>query len=278
MRCADVRDLMWPFLDGELEVDRNVSVMKHLELCPGCRARSEAEGALRDLVPRATAAPEAPALWLRVLDQACARADAERVEAQRAAAEGAVALQADPAPSRSWAARARAAWRPLLAAACVLIFVGAAAGPELYCVARCPTLGRAAAVHHAGLLDAPRPLEELGLPVEGGLGCRKATPRGVTLVGACVPVVGGEVCAVVRLRCDCDGREVVALRLLRAHVHRWHERTLEDGRRYVVFRRDGVRGVGWLDAEGGLRCFVGDEAVPEGRLVAMAAAARGAGS
>src|SRR5688572_13168700 len=47
MRCTSVQDLMQPFLDGELDVETTVHLLKHLELCRPCRAQARASDDLR---------------------------------------------------------------------------------------------------------------------------------------------------------------------------------------------------------------------------------------
>ena len=40
MHCRDVRELADSFLTGQLLVETNHEVVKHLETCPECRAES----------------------------------------------------------------------------------------------------------------------------------------------------------------------------------------------------------------------------------------------
>ena len=53
MSCHELNDLLYPFVDGELSVEQNVSLLKHVELCPPCAARVARERDLRGLVERA---------------------------------------------------------------------------------------------------------------------------------------------------------------------------------------------------------------------------------
>jgi hypothetical protein len=43
VRCPEIRAFLHPFLDGELDVEKNVVVLQHLELCGCCRDRFEGE-------------------------------------------------------------------------------------------------------------------------------------------------------------------------------------------------------------------------------------------
>jgi anti-sigma factor (TIGR02949 family) len=61
MNCSDTRGRINPYLDGELGMDENVQVVRHLETCPGCSAVFEGERLLFDELRRTAAGPPAPA-------------------------------------------------------------------------------------------------------------------------------------------------------------------------------------------------------------------------
>ncbi len=81
--CGDLDELATPYLDGEvMPIDRK-AVEEHLDACPPCRARLEAEGAARTVVRTrrlSLAAPCAPA----ALRTRCARAAAADATVGRA--------------------------------------------------------------------------------------------------------------------------------------------------------------------------------------------------
>lgn len=52
MHCRDVRELADSFLTGQLLVETNHEVVKHLETCPECRAEIAARRTLRDALRR----------------------------------------------------------------------------------------------------------------------------------------------------------------------------------------------------------------------------------
>ena len=60
MNCSDARGRLNPYLDGELDMDENVQVLRHLEDCTGCTSVFEGEKALFDEVRRQAAGPSAP--------------------------------------------------------------------------------------------------------------------------------------------------------------------------------------------------------------------------
>ena len=60
MNCNDARGRLNPYLDGELEMDENVEVVRHLEGCSACSSVFEGERALFDEVRRQASGPSAP--------------------------------------------------------------------------------------------------------------------------------------------------------------------------------------------------------------------------
>jgi len=61
MNCSDARGRLDPYLDGELEMDENVQVVRHLETCSGCSSVFEGERLLFDEVRRQAEIAPAPA-------------------------------------------------------------------------------------------------------------------------------------------------------------------------------------------------------------------------
>ncbi len=265
MRCSEVRDLLHAFLDGELEVDRNVAMLKHLELCPPCRARSEGEQQLHGMVVRACCEPVPTDRARALIAAACCRD--EPVDARPEPAAGAVVEAA--APPR-WRRRALAAAAGLALAA----GVGAWA-VHLPCrLGDCGPRGLLAVAREATVVEPPMPLDELYARV----GERFTPPAraGLTLVGGNALTVEGRAVPLLRYRCNCDGKEVVVARVPSAHVHDWDMQRLTDGRRYVVIEQaNGSKLVGWVADDGGLWCVIGCPATPRERLYVLASAIRG---
>ncbi|MCO5168599.1 MAG: zf-HC2 domain-containing protein [Planctomycetes bacterium] len=251
MRCPEVRDLLHAFLDGELEVDRNVAMLKHLELCPPCRERSEAEQELRGVVVRACCEPVPPARARALLAAACC-------------AE----------PAMPGALRAGWRWRGWAAAAAVLLALGGGAwalrppcpGGD------CSTRSLIAWAREQTQLEPPLPLDDL----YARLGERFAAPApaGLTLVGGNALTIDGQRAPVLRYRCDCDGKMVLVARMPGVHVHGRDVRRLADGRSYVVIEHQGSKLVGWQGEDGGLWCVIGCEQLPRERLYVLASAMR----
>jgi hypothetical protein len=254
MRCSDVRDLLHPFLDGELEVEKNVSVLKHLELCPTCRERSESEGRLRDLVERATHEPLSDAEQRRLL--------------QDALSHGSSRWRRSPRPRRWIGALAAAAALLLSAGAYVL-------HADPFCWWACPTyqalLGAQEVIH-----EDPVPLAQ----VEARIHRRIATPElvGSQVLGASfLTAAGMPAQPVVRYRLALG--QVCFFSLPVAHAHVGEVRRLGDGREYLVLEREGLRFVGWLEDDGQtLAGCMPCEALPSEELYLAAAALRQSGS
>lgn len=61
MNCGDVRGRLDPYLDGELHMEENVEVVRHIESCAPCAAVVEGERLFFDEVRRQAAGPPAPA-------------------------------------------------------------------------------------------------------------------------------------------------------------------------------------------------------------------------
>lgn len=261
MRCAEVRDLLQPFLDGELEVERSVVMLKHLELCPPCHERVECERRLHSLVAPACSerlCTDSKAKLLAACYARCAEADGECLDAVA------------PPRRRRW-----------LAAAALFVGVGGsllAFLPHARCAFRkCPKTRVMEVAHQQSLLLPPLPIESDALrqcmvaartepPAIAALDLKGGTP---------LLLETGEV-PLFRYACKCDGSEVVVFRLPDAHFHSWQRTQQYDGLDYISYTTEtGVRILGWNDGEGGLWCMMGRaERVPEERLVAVASPLR----
>lgn len=251
MRCPEVRDLIHPFLDGELEVEKNVQVLKHLELCPPCRARSEEETALRGRVVACCAERLDEAARARILAGAFARAEREP-------------LSAEPV---------RAAGRRLVAVAAGLLLLlggGALLTADPFCLRGCPTralLEQARQVMRSEPLPLARVEEEFKRHIEvptllttrllGGNALRSCG-------GPCQPV----------LRFGCGEGQLCFFRIPNGHAHVGQRRQLPDGREYLVVDRDGVRFVGWVLPDGTLVGCMPCPRLPEEQVYTLASALR----
>jgi hypothetical protein len=258
LSCAEVRDLLHPFLDGELEVDRNVVMLKHLELCPPCRTRSEAEQELRGMVVRACCEPLSAERGRALIAAACMdEGDAEPVVV--------------PAGWR---------WRRWAAAAVVLVALGAGAyAMHVPCLmSDCRTRRFLAVAREKTLLEPPLSMDALCAQL--GAEICPPNPIGLTLVGGnALQARDGRQVPLLRYSCDCDGKEVVVAPMpVDVHAHGWDLRRLDDGREYLVVEVDGTRLVGWKAPDGRLWCVIGCGALPQERLYVVASAIRdGAG-
>lgn len=249
MSCAELSDLLYPFVDGELSVEQNVSLLKHLELCPACAARVARERELRGLVARASTeagGPELQALVGAALDRAQAEGSTPR----------------------------RARWLSL--AAGLLVTLGVGLGLILedpFCWQGCPTLRIANAAAQVAEGEPTLSLDEL----------RASFPRPLFVPAACgVEVQGGHLVAasgapprpLLRLRCGRTGQRCLLLHVPEGHGHFWQRRERPDGRVYLEARTpDGLRLVGWR-AQGGVYVCLAEEDVRGEVLFAMAAAVR----
>lgn len=258
LSCAEVRDLLHAFLDGELEVDRNVVMLKHLELCPPCRTRSEAEQELRGMVVRACCEPISAERGRALIAAACCPADEAAPEV---------------------AARGAGRWRRWAVAAVVLVSLGAigaaAYAMHLPCLmSDCRTRRFLAVAREKTLLEPPLSMAALSRLV--GSDICPPSPAGLTLVGGnALHGRDGQV-PLLRYSCNCDGKEVVVAPMpVDVHAHDWDLRRLDDGREYLVVEVDGTKLVGWKAPDGRLWCVIGCGTLPQERLYVVASAIRG---
>lgn len=258
MSCRELSDLLYPFVDGELSVEQNVCLLKHLELCPSCAGRVARERELRGLVERAAKEPagtDVMALMGAALDRA---------------------VQEEAEPEELGAAPRAALVRWLSLAAALLITLGVGAGLAFgnpFCVKGCPTMRLANAAAQAADTTPTLTLAEL----------RQSFPRPLHVPAACgIKVEGGQLVEasgapprpLLRLRCGKTGQCAVLLHVPEGHGHFWQQRELPDGRVYLeAHTPDGRHLVGWR-AKGGVFVCVAQEEVKSGALFAMAAAVR----
>ncbi len=67
MNCNNVRKYFNAFIDGALDVERNIDVLSHLEMCFECSSRIEAERAMQKRLKEAVCAVNAPANLIRAV-------------------------------------------------------------------------------------------------------------------------------------------------------------------------------------------------------------------
>lgn len=78
MRCEEARQYLYPFIDGQIDVERNVQVLAHLNVCPACGAMFESEKRLTELVREKGAPDKAPAALRERCLRALSREDRRR--------------------------------------------------------------------------------------------------------------------------------------------------------------------------------------------------------
>lgn len=245
MDCAALRDLLHPYLDGELEVVQNVAVLKHMEMCASCHARCEEERRLSEIVAHAALSPLVEADRRRLLDRAYALHDRPR-----------------------WRSRLAIAAGLLLAAG-----LGVLATADPFCWGGCPTGRVIEQAHRTAQTAPPRSLSEL----------RASFPEMPPLPPACqVKVLGGNMVRVpgapdrpmIRLRCAKSGKAFSFVWIPDGHAHFWQRTERKQGRDYVVGSSGPMRLVGWRDQRGLWACLGETET---SRLFAFATAVRGDG-
>jgi len=247
--CADVRDMIHPFVDGELEVTDNVTLLKHLELCPGCRARCEEERALKELVGSR-------------LQERLSEVERRRVLAG------------------AFGRERRAVWRNRLANAAAVLLVASGAGLGML-VAKDPCLFKPCPTELAlkAAVEAARTQQPLSLAQVA-----EVFPREVCVPKACnlrnegvflVAAPGGAERPVVQYRCQKTGTRLAFIHVTSQHRLCFGEaREHTDGRRYVSRAVDGMRAVGWYGKDGELRACLAADDVPDDTLYVMASAVR----
>ena len=239
--CSELRDLIHPFLDGELDVDRNVEILKHFELCPPCNERKEAESKLQATI--AAAATES-------LD-----------EVTRARLLGAALNSAPPSRSTPWIA----------AAAALLVSLGVATFYSLdpFCVWGCQTQQQMESVYlQSRFAPAVTPIaKEFKPPTCPG--------SKFNADGTCQLVTPASNCAEIPLWkiSSKSGRQFGYVRLPGAHAH--DQKVHKDGRRFFEGAfADGTRYVGWKDPRGGVSACVSPEGGSSDELYVLATSIR----
>ena len=249
MNCAEVRDRLQPFLDGELSVEQHVALLKHSELCPACAGFLEREQALVSLVKSAASDPVPSDKRRALLDGAFREVERERT---------------------------RGRWRVVAAiAALILATVGLVSWhSDPLCLSGCGTAKIARAALAAAreappqTIDAlqrtfPRPLRvprPCGLEVEGGYMVRMFDVVDRPLI---------------RLRCKRSGQQVLLVHVPGGHMHFWQRKTCADGRCYFRTERPDLCVVGWEEGDG-MWLVVTEREVRQDSLFVAAAALRDA--
>jgi hypothetical protein len=77
MRCPDARRDMFAFLDGAVTVERNLEILSHLNMCPPCGKRFEAERRFEECLCEMLRAEAVPAGLASCLQATLDRADAD---------------------------------------------------------------------------------------------------------------------------------------------------------------------------------------------------------
>ncbi|RMG17564.1 MAG: hypothetical protein D6731_03875 [Planctomycetota bacterium] len=256
VRCAEVRDLIHPFLDGELEVDRNVEVLKHFELCGPCRERVAAERLLRERVSAAASEPAPDGLCRRLVAAAAARAEREVGRGEGA--------------SRSGLRRAFA----LAAAFLLAAGLGLLGALDPFCWRGCTTMEAVQNTYVASAGRAPEPLAADEAALVSAPRC-----RGLRCLGrSWVEIPGVAARPVLSYRCEKTGKTIKFFRVPEGHLHATMLREYRDGRRYVRMRMPGGASlVLWTDRRG-VSCAVAppEEGLDPEALLVMATALRDA--
>ena len=189
MQCRDVRELADSFVDGELSVELNQAILRHLESCPACQADIEARRALRERVRSAFLAADTLAPRREWVDQLRDR----------------LRTPAAPQPTktfRAWQSGGLALAATLLLAASVVVVFG----PAWRGASALVELARTAAGDHRNcaitfaLAERPIPLAEAAARYDPAYRALEQTPADV------VPARGGAIEVLERHSCVYAGR------------------------------------------------------------------------
>lgn len=248
LNCAEVRDRLQPFLDGELSVEQNVALLKHSELCSACAGFLEREQALVSLVKSAASEPVPSDKRRALLDGAFREVERERT---------------------------RGRWRVVAAlAALILATVGLVSWhSDPLCLSGCGTakIARAAL---AAARETPQTIDDL----------QRTFPRPLRVPRPCgLEVEGGYMVRMfdvvdrplIRLRCKRSGQRVLLVHVPGGHMHFWQRKTCADGRCYFRTERPDLCVVGWEEGDG-MWLVVTEREVRQNSLFVAAAALRDA--
>ena len=67
MNCTDVRKYFYAFLDSELDVERNIEVLAHVNMCHACGLKIEKERLLQERVKETVCKVKAPAYLEQII-------------------------------------------------------------------------------------------------------------------------------------------------------------------------------------------------------------------
>ena len=267
MRCPEIRAFLHPFLDGELDVEKNVVVLQHLELCGCCRDRFEGEKRLLVRVREGISERCPDSLRARIAE-ACSRIPC----GTEAAANPAMPITL-ARPRRKAASWARA-WPRLAASAAAvgIVFLGL----DPFCIFGCSTvraLTREHRLHHDDHLPLTGSDAEVGAQLAALTGERVEVPHFCTHCCGHVACEGGQPIKIGDSACIIRFRDEQkrALSFVQARGVSIHPMLRGQDGLYVAHDGDCCF-VGWREDSGELCGFVADEpTVPVDRLIAFAA-------
>ena len=192
MNCAEVRDRLQPFLDGELSVEQNVALLKHSELCPSCAGLLEREQSLAALVKSAASEPVPAGKRRALLDSPLRQVERERTRGRR--------------------------WALGVLAALVLASVGLVHWhSDPLCISGCGTATIARAALQAAE-ERPRSIDDLQRSFPRPL--RVPRPCGLELEGGYLVRMFDVVDRpLLRLRCKRSGQRVLLVHVPGGHMH-----------------------------------------------------------
>jgi hypothetical protein len=249
--CMEIRAFLHPFLDGELDVDKNVVVLQHLQLCPPCRTRFEEEKKVFTRVQECLLVERCP--------------DELRVKLR---------LVIDDAERETrvyFSFRRRAGFA---AAAAILLIIPAFAIYDPYCWRGCSTMksvfsARRELTRRQIPITTPVQLasvleQELGTPlplpcIEKLGGCQGCKP---IFTDAVVTTIGDTKAALVCIPLKNGNGEISWVCMPHAQpINPRLKRQFPDGHEYFIAREDNTIFVGWQEKCGRVNGFMAPEQV-----------------